>query len=78
MSHPLSSVSPIKMTRNPTGPYHNWKRESHKILWLTSSVTCLFTVCNVAELTVLEDTLHLDDTTPLAEKNLRTFTMSVL
>ncbi len=50
----------------------------HKILWLTCCIASLLTICDVAELSILEYTLHLDDATPLAEKNLRTFTMSVL
>ena len=60
------------------GPSSKMDKGLHKILWLTCCIASLLTICDVAELSILEYTLHLDDATPLAEKNLRTFTMSVL
>ena len=50
----------------------------HEILWLSCCIACLLAVCDMPELAVLEDTLHLDDSAPSAHKDLGTFTVSVL
>ena len=51
---------------------------SHKILWLPGCVAGLLAVSYVPELSVLEDALHLDCSTPSAGKDLSTFTACVL
>ena len=50
----------------------------HQILGLAGRVSTLLTDCIVAELSVLENTLHLDDSTPSAHQNLCTLTVCVL
>ena len=50
----------------------------HEVLCLAGSVATLLADGIVAKLAILEDTLHLDDTTPPAHENLGSFTVSVL
>ena len=60
----------------PLGGYH--PQTLHQVLCLAGGVAALLAHCIVAELAVLEDTLHLDDSTPSAHEDLGTLTVSVL
>lgn len=50
----------------------------HQILGLASRVATLLAICDMTELTVLENGLHLDDAAPATGQDFLTFTSCVL